>query len=972
MKKLLSLPPNLVDAFHDVTAQSRDAFFCTSDPAGHRLGSGGGTTWLLLQAWQHDCPAPTAVVPAASAAVPSSPAPAAVVPAASAAVPVSASRCQSFSDWLSSDRRIILHAGGQSRRLPAYAPSGKILTPIPVFRWERGQRLSQTLLDLQLPLYERMMEQAPPRLNTMIVSGDVYIRAAGRLGTIPDADVVCYGLWLDASIAKNHGVFVSDRRTPNVLKCMLQKPSVEQLSELLGNHYYLTDIGIWLLSDRAVRLLMQRSTVPGGSAAETSLKEYDLYSEFGCALGTHPTIDDPELSALSVAIVPLPDGEFYHFGTSREMISSTVAIQNIVNDQRDIMHHDRKPHSSIFTQNAITHYHFTEDNKNIWIENSFIGPHWTLTSDNIITGVPENDWHLTLQPGQCLDIIPIGDSQYCIRPYHIDDRFAGSEQQKKQFPVVDALPSITSIDAITCNATSFLSAEDISNQANLRRLVAQRRSFRAANWQSLARNWQHSVFYQLDLHHAAEEFSSMQLPMPEPLPADAPLMTRIHDSMFRGDSQQAFALLREGVLSTLSAPAAFPAGSPVSTFSPAAVPAVSTTVPSSPVPAPSLVQSDSIASSPRLSVYQDQIVWGRSPVRIDLAGGWTDTPPYCLMEGGNVVNIAIELNGQPPLQTYVKPCREPHIVLRSIDLGAIEVIETYEQLAEYNKVGSPFSIPKAALALAGFLPAFSQDRFPSLRSQLETFGAGIELTLLSAVPAGSGLGTSSILAATVLGAVSDFCSLAWDKNEIGRRTLVLEQLLTTGGGWQDQFGGVLGGVKLLDTQRGFDQNPRVRWLPDALFTQPKYAPCHLLYYTGITRTAKTILAEIVRRMFLNHGGELRQLREMKLHAIDMYEAIQRNDFETYGQLVRRTWQQNQLIDSGTNPESVQRITSLVDDLCLGYKLPGAGGGGYLYMVAKDPEAATRIRQLLTASQPNANARFVDMRLSSTGLQVSRS
>ena len=240
------------------------------------------------------------------------------------------------------------------------------------------------------------------------------------------------------------------------------------------------------------------------------------------------------------------------------------------------------------------------------------------------------------------------------------------------------------------------------------------------------------------------------------------------------------------------------------------------------------------------------------------------------------------------------------------------------------------------------------------------------------MPAGSGLGTSSILAATVLGAVSDFCSLAWDKNEIGRRTLVLEQLLTTGGGWQDQFGGVLGGVKLLDTQRGFDQNPRVRWLPDALFTQPEYAPCHLLYYTGITRTAKTILAEIVRRMFLNHGGELRQLREMKLHAIDMYEAVQRQDFEMYGQLVRRTWQQNQLIDSGTNPESVQRITSLVDDLCLGYKLPGAGGGGYLYMVAKDPEAATRIRQLLTNSQPNANARFVDMRLSSTGLQVSRS
>ena len=270
MKKLLSLPPNLVECFHEVTGLSRDEYFCTCDPIGHRLGSGGGTAWVLQQAEQ----------------------------------------------WLNGERCIILHAGGQSKRLPAYAVSGKVLTPIPVFRWERGQRLSQTLMDLQLPLYERIMEQAPASLTTMVVSGDVYIRAAERLGEIPDADVVCYGLWLDASVAKNHGVFVSDRRTPNVLKQMLQKPSTDKLTELLKDHFYLTDIGIWMLSDKAVRLLMQRSTAPCGSstkdrsavlqsASGTSMKEYDLYSEFGCALGTNPTIDDPELKTLRVAVVPL-------------------------------------------------------------------------------------------------------------------------------------------------------------------------------------------------------------------------------------------------------------------------------------------------------------------------------------------------------------------------------------------------------------------------------------------------------------------------------------------------------------------------------------------------------------------------------------------------------------------------------------------------------------------------------------------
>ena len=909
MKKLLSLPPNLVrkgekggTIFHQITELPEEEYFCTCDPEGHRIGSGGGSAWLLMEAFRQ-------------------------------------SRKAQFDEWLSSEKRILLHAGGQSRRLPSYAPSGKILTPIPVFRWERGQRLSQDLMSLQLPLYEKMMNMAPKGLNTMIVSGDVLIRTNQPLGPVPQADVVVYGLWLDASVAKNHGVFVSDRRTPQVLKQMLQKPSVEELHQLQKNHYYLTDIGVWILSDRAIRLLMNRC-MEGDASANSQIKYYDLYSDFGRSLGTEPLIDDAEIKSLSVAVVPLAGGEFYHFGTSREMISSTVILQNLVSDQRQIMHHDLKPHPSIFVQNALLDVSFSAENQNIWIENSHIGKRWKLTSENIVTGVPRNDWQITLAPGQCLDIVPVGDDRFAVRPYHIDDRFDGAEQQRQQFPVLayneiepwlQANLSPHPSDIIP-HPSALFSAEEISAEANLARLFEQRVDFRKTNWSAIARNWHHSVFYQLDLDDAAHEFKHYGIPMPAPLEDDAPLMVRIHDAMFRGNSDEAFGLLRQGLTERVLAE----------------------------------------PQQPQMSVMQDQIVWGRSPVRIDIAGGWTDTPPYCLLEGGNVVNLAIELNGQPPLQTYVKPCAEPRIILRSIDLGASEVVETYEQLQQFNKVGSPFSIPKAALALAGFLPQFSVNRYPSLKAQLEAFGCGIELTLLSAIPAGSGLGTSSILAATVLGAVSDFCSLAWDKNEIGRRTLVLEQLLTTGGGWQDQFGGVLGGVKLLQTQSGFDQAPLARWLPTDFYVQPEYQQCHLLYYTGITRTAKQILAEIVRRMFLNNGEQLRLLRQMKEHTMMMYDAIQRQDFVQMGSLVRRTWEQNQLLDSGTNPEQVRRLTDLIDDLCLGYKLPGAGGGGYLYMVAKSPEAAARIRRILTENRLSPNARFVDMSLSTNGLQVSRS
>ena len=948
MKKLLSLPPNLVECFHDIEKADRSEWFCTSDPIGSKLGSGGGTAWLLKACMEEE------------------------------------NTEKGLTEWLATEKRILLHAGGQSRRLPAYAPSGKILTPIPVFRWGRGQKLTQNLLSLQLPLYEKIMEKAPENLHTLVASGDVYIRATQPLQEIPEADVVCYGLWVDPQLAKNHGVFVSSRKTPDQLDFMLQKPSVEELGTLMKDYLFLMDIGIWLLSDRAVELMVKRSEKEG------KIGFYDMYSEFGPALGQHPRLHDKELTQLKVAILPLPGGEFHHYGTSREMISSTLAIQNCVTDQRAIIHRKVKPHPAIFVQNARVDCSLTADNAEVWIENSHVGQGWKLHSRNIITGVPCNNWNLEVLEGICIDVVPMGKGGFVARPYGFNDAFKGalsvestlyqgipaSEwlrmrglkpedirgshdlQAAAIFPVchsveelgtvmrwMTAEPELNEGREIWMQAEKK-SADEISAYADLRKLTAQREEFRKENWKILAENHEKSVFYQLDLQQAAEEYGRLNLKLPQELDEQTPLLTRIADTMFRARTMQiqgagteevkrmeekAFALMRNGLVGTVD-----------------------------------------FRQQPKLSVYEDQIVWGRSPVRIDLAGGWTDTPPYSLMEGGNVVNIAIELNGQPPLQVYVKPSKEYKIILRSIDLGAMEVVTTYEELYTFNKVGSPFSIPKAALVLAGFHPNFNTEHFATLEEQLKNFGTGIEVTLLSAIPAGSGLGTSSILAATVLGAVNDFCGLNWDKQEIGSRTLILEQLLTTGGGWQDQYGGVLQGVKMLQTSAGWNQEPLVRWLPDYLFTSSEYRKCHLLYYTGITRTAKGILAEIVRGMFLNSSRHLELLREMKLHATDMYDAILRNNFEEAGRLVRKTWKQNQLLDEGTNPPAVQALTRQIDDLCLGYKLPGAGGGGYLYMVAKDPEAAARIQKILNENRPNDRARFVDMTLSKKGLEISRS
>ena len=928
VKKLLTIPHHF-KPFGDQYFNDDNYFFC-SDPKEGKVGSGGGTVNLLHEAWKQE------------------------------------NSSANLADWLEAERRLIIHAGGQSRRLPAYAPVGKIFTPMPIFRWKRGQRINQTLIDLQMPLYEKILDKAPANLTHLVASGDVLIRTDEVLPEIPDADIVCFGLWEQANKASAHGVFFSEKSSPKELAFALQKPSAEKIQELQPDHLFLIDIGVWLFSAKALQVMFERCGWDGNTQKFTggAPSFYDMYTTFGQALGKTPTLKDDAINQLKVAVVPLNNGEFYHFGTSAELIESTNKVQNIVKNQEEIWHNRVKPSPDIFTQNAVTRIEFTSQNSLIWIENSWVGAKWSLQNRHVVTGVPENDWSLNLQPETCLDLVPVGDGkEWCVRVYNFyNPQLPGSLISatadwfyEPVYPVFEEAELTESvIQSLIDNPLSYaeggrrlLSAAGISEEVNLHRQYAQRNKFLENDLQAMARNWKRSVFYQLDLKHAASVFRRSALSLPPELPDEAPLLIRLHDQMFRSEvlttdkenrsaaslehEGRAFGLLRETIIDVAKAERA----------------------------------------APRLDVASDQIVWGRSPIRLDLAGGWTDTPPNCLINGGKVLNLAVDLNGQQPLQVFIKPSSEFVITLRSIDLGVKEDVTTFEQLNDYNAVGSAFSIPKAALCLAGFSPDFSDYKYNSLQEQLRDFGSGIDISLLAAIPKGSGLGTSSILASTVLGTLSDFCELKWDKYTICARTLVLEQMLTTGGGWQDQFGGVFGGVKLLESRPGIIQQPVVRWAPDDILRDTSAASV-LLYYTGITRVAKNILAEIVKGMFLNGKKYLSILEEMNHHAIKTYEAFQFGDLEKVARAAGISWGLNQQLDSGTNTPEIQAIINKIDDYATSYKLLGAGGGGYMLIFAKDVNAASRIRNVLNTSPINSRARFVDWSISSTGFKVSRS
>ena len=224
----------------------------------------------------------------------------------------------------------------------------------------------------------------------------------------------------------------------------------------------------------------------------------------------------------------------------------------------------------------------------------------------------------------------------------------------------------------------------------------------------------------------------------------------------------------------------------------------------------------------------------------------------------------------------------------------------------------------------------------------------------------------------MLAALGDVCGLNWDRNVLFTRTLALEQMLTTGGGWQDQAGAIYRRIKLIQTAPGLTQRPVLQWLPNHLFDREYANRSILLYYTGLTRFAKNILAEIVRGVFLNSPCCLRTIADIGANAESASGAIQRCDYAMLMGAIRNSWTLNQRLDAGTNPASVQQILARVSDYLGAAKLLGAGGGGYLLMFCKDETAAARIKQSLLADPPNPRARFVDFHLSETGMQVTRS
>jgi fucokinase len=230
------------------------------------------------------------------------------------------------------------------------------------------------------------------------------------------------------------------------------------------------------------------------------------------------------------------------------------------------------------------------------------------------------------------------------------------------------------------------------------------------------------------------------------------------------------------------------------------------------------------------------------------------------------------------------------------------------------------------------------------------------------------LGTSSILAATVIRALAVMSGSRLEDYELTEAVMKLEQMMTTGGGWQDQAGGIFPGAKLLITGPGSRQRIRVQPLGWSRERQTEFGQHLVLFNTGIQRMAKDLLRQVVSRYLARETATIQVLHSIKTLAMEMSYAMVEGDWEHLGGLLDRHWQLNQVLDPHTANAPINALLNRARPYIYGAKLAGAGGGGFLILLARDPDASVALQKALMQNAPTSSG-VVNYRVAEEGMRV---
>ncbi|XP_038394286.1 L-fucose kinase isoform X2 [Canis lupus familiaris] len=351
-----------------------------------------------------------------------------------------------------------------------------------------------------------------------------------------------------------------------------------------------------------------------------------------------------------------------------------------------------------------------------------------------------------------------------------------------------------------------------------------------------------------------------------------------------------------------------------------------------------------------------QWVVAECPARVDFSGGWSDTPPLAYELGGAVLGLAVRVDGRRPIGARARRIPEPELWLavgpRQDKMAMKIVCWSLDDLQDYCQPHAPGALLKAAFICAGIVHVGSK---LSLREQLlHTFGGGFELHTWSELPHGSGLGTSSILAGTALAALQRAAGRLVGTEALIHAVLHLEQVLTTGGGWQDQVGGLMPGIKVGRSRAQLPLKVEVEEITVPEGFVQKLNDHMLLVYTGKTRLARNLLQDVLRSWYARLPAVVQNAHSLVRHTEECAEAFRQGSLPLLGQCLTTYWEQKKLMAPGCEPLAVRRMMDVLAPHVHGQSLAGAGGGGFLYLLTKEPRQKETLEAVLAKTEGLGN------------------
>lgn len=298
----------------------------------------------------------------------------------------------------------------------------------------------------------------------------------------------------------------------------------------------------------------------------------------------------------------------------------------------------------------------------------------------------------------------------------------------------------------------------------------------------------------------------------------------------------------------------------------------------------------------------------KAPLRLGLAGGGTDVSPFSDIYGGAILNATINMYAY----TTLEPTEEGKIVFENpINPELSETFDSQDFLLPegyfvlhkgvYNRIARQFTHKPLSFKISSFVDA----------------------------PAGSGLGTSSTLVVSILGAFVEWLKLPLGEYDIARLAYEIEREdLNMSGGKQDQYAATFGGFNYMEFK---GDNVVVNPLRIRQRYMDELAHNLVLYYTATSRVSAKIIDDQRKNVAGKKQKSIDAMLKLKEQAQQMKEILLKGDIDSIGRILDFGWQyKKQMADSISNELIDNVYDAAMAAGASGGKISGAGGGGFMF------------------------------------------